>query len=365
MAIFWIFFAALSVTLIISAFNYFAGPYLESFSPMPEPSVPKVSVLIPVRDEEVRLASCLEGVLALEYGNKEIIVYDDQSSDATPEILSRYKDLYPDIKTISGKEKPEGWVGKNWACHNLYEASSGDILLFVDADVSLSGVSLKKALACFSENSVSLLSCFPRQIMLTPGEWLIVPAMNLILLTMLPLRSITGSKHPALAAANGQFMMFRRKDYIRSGGHGSVRNDPVEDIALCRLMKKNGFRVMTALGGEDVECRMYAGLAESISGFSKNFFKGAKMPPGAFLFFIVTFFTVFTAPFIIVFFRRDFLLLVILAAAARAFVSLSSRQNVFLNVVLHPLQMALMLIVGIKSMKDSVSGTLMWKGRRL
>ena len=352
------------LTLSVSVYNFFTAPRLETLRGGDIAS-PKVSVLIPARNEEKNIGGCLDRVFSLNYGNIEVIVYDDMSEDGTSRVLERYGSAGGRLKVIRGRPKPEGWTGKSWACHNLHAASSGDLLLFVDADVMLSPSCLDGAAPGAMEKGVSLISCFPRQRMRTPGEWLIVPLMNWILLSLLPLKLVYSSGEPSLAAANGQFMLFKRTEYESLGGHEAVKDRLVEDVAFANLIKKAGGRVMTCVTRGEVSCRMYAGLKESVLGFTKNFFPGFGMPIPVFAVFVAALFTAFFAPFILVFTRPWYILDIALICAARALISYASGQNIPLNIVLHPFQMAGMAAVGVSSAAAYATGNIRWKGRKV
>ncbi len=351
--------------VVISLYNFLKGPYLEELPPGGDIPEPEVSILVPARDEENNITRCLDNIFGLEYRNKEVIVYDDESSDLTPELLEKYARRRPELKVIRGGAKPEGWTGKSWACHKLHQAAAGEIFVFVDADVLLYPLSVSRAVNFLAKSDVSLLSCFPSQQMRTLGEWLVVPLMNWILLSLLPLRQVYESGLPSVAAANGQFMVFKRHDYTSGGGHQAVKNRPVEDVAMASLFKSKGMRVMTLLSRKEISCRMYHGLRQSVQGFSKNFFPGFNMPACLFLCFLAVLFAGFFMPLILVFLSASFLLEIFLIGISRFFVSLSSGQNALVNIALHPGQMICLVFTGIRSLYVTLSGNIRWKGRRL
>src|SRR5262245_56492997 len=97
---------------------------------------PLVSLLIPARDEAARIARCLEGALSQTYPCYEVIVVDDGSSDATPEILAHYAAIHERLRIIQGAPLPPGWMGKCHACQQAAGAAGGAWLLFLDADTA-------------------------------------------------------------------------------------------------------------------------------------------------------------------------------------------------------------------------------------
>ena len=217
---------------------------------------PKVSVLIPVRNEETNIGQLLDGLMKQDYENIEVIVCNDGSADRTAEILEEYCSRYDTISWFTGKELPEGWTGKNFACHQLAEKATGDLFLFLDADMEISGDIIATSAGYIKKRELTLLSIFPRQIMLTGGERFVVPVMNWILLSLLPLPLVVHCKWPSFSAANGQFMFFDAGDYRKLKCHEMVKSSAVEDIRIVKILKKKKYRVSTLLGDKRVACRM-------------------------------------------------------------------------------------------------------------
>jgi len=108
-------------------------PYLDKFENTNE-TTPKVSIILPARNEEKYLAKCLDSLIDQDYKNYEIIVIDDSSEDSTGKIIANYAKKNSKIIHVSAKSKPDGWMGKNWACMEGYKQASGELLLFTDAD---------------------------------------------------------------------------------------------------------------------------------------------------------------------------------------------------------------------------------------
>src|SRR5690606_20443965 len=112
------------------------------------------------------------------------------------------------LEYIPGEELPAGWTGKNWACYQLAARAKGKYLLFLDADVAVSPDAIQSAVFEFEGKNVQMLSVFPTQKIKSPGEWLIVPLMDWLILTFLPLLRVYKSARPSISAANGQFILF-------------------------------------------------------------------------------------------------------------------------------------------------------------
>jgi len=355
-------FAALHLPFLLTAlYNLFTAPEVLSADGHNE----KVSLLIPARNEEKNISQTLNSILALKDPLHEIIILDDNSTDATRSIAESFIPKDERIKVISGKKLPSGWLGKNYACHQLSEVAAGEYLLFMDCDVTLKSGSVSYILNKMKTLNLSAASVFPTQTMSGIGEKFIVPMMNWILLNFLPLTFVYTKKNPAFVAANGQLFCFRRNHYGAHGGHQAVKDKIVEDMELARLIKKSGSKMMTFTGGEQVFCTMYSSLAEGIKGFSKNFFPGFAIPAPLFLLF-VTFLTVmFLAPLIGLWFSPLFFLPVAMIYIQRAAVSHISRGAMVFNLIFHPIQMITVLLTGINSVRLTLARAAEWKGRKI
>ena len=326
-------------------------------------SLPMVSVLIPARNEENNLSALLDGLLEQDYPFMEIRIFDDGSTDRTGEIIRQFMERDPRIRAEEGGEDlPEGWNGKNHACHRLALTARGDYLLFLDADVRVEPDLVTRAVDRALAHDLTLLSLFPRQIMLSTGEILTVPIMNWILLSMLPLRLVRLSHYPSLAAANGQFMLFRGREYRQHRFHSMVRDINVEDIHIIRLIKKMGYTAETLLSRGEVSCRMYTGYADAIFGFTRSmfaFFGGS----GIALFF----FTLFTTlGFVFVWTGMTWSWMVVylmMVLLLRALVGAMSSQPVLRTLLLSPLVQASFVWIVIHSFRKKYRGKNTWKGR--
>jgi len=211
---------------------------------------------------------------------------------------------------------------------------------------------------------LSLLSIFPRQLMQTPGELLTVPAMNLILLSLLPMRLIRLSHRPSLAAANGQFMLFEAGTYREQRYHEQVRDQNVEDMAVIRLMKQQRLRVHTLLSSGEVECRMYRGFVEAIGGMTRSvfaFFGGSGV--------VLLLFTVFTTfGFLFAWLGLSWqwaVLYLALTWLMRMLVAAVSRQPLFWNAVLQPLQQVSFVVMVVEAFRRRFRERNSWKGREI
>jgi len=325
----------LTIRTLISLANLLSGLHLPNENPI---STPKVSVLIPARNEEKNIGKLLSALQQQDYPELEVIACNDHSSDGTEEILNWFAGEDPRFRWFMGEKLPADWLGKNFACHQLAQKASGEIYLFLDADVELSSDAVSKAVAFFQEKKLTLLSVFPQQKMLSLVERTTVPVMNWILQSLLPMILIQKTPFASLSAANGQFMMFRAEDYRKFWWHERVKSENVEDIRIARMVKTSDLKMAVLLGNRDVFCRMYETWGGAVLGFSRNihqYFGGAKLVMLAFWLMVCL------GPFIVFPTNRwwFFSLFVPLVIVNKAAVAYSSRQNLVSSVLLHPLQM--------------------------
>ena len=260
-------YAFLGFQLLTLLSNLLAFPVLESAPTFTSPE--RVSLLVPARNEALTLPHTLPKLLG-QIEAHEIIVLDDASSDATPQLLQAFKEKNRKLKVLAGEPLPKGWGGKNWACHQLAEAASGDLLIFTDADVSWSPGALASVLELRRQTDAQYLSVWPRQVTKTFWERVTVPVIDLVLLGALPYLGVKYIGAAALSAGNGQLMLWTREAYMRVGGHAAFKNEVLEDVRMGQAAKGAGLRVALALGGKMVSARMYRSQTDILEGFSKN-----------------------------------------------------------------------------------------------
>ncbi|MRN54225.1 glycosyltransferase family 2 protein [Paenibacillus monticola] len=247
--------------------------------PLIQKGVPRLSVLIPARDEADNIAACLASVLACRSvgWDFEVLVLDDRSSDGTGELAAATGDHR--VKVLAGRELPEGWLGKSNACVQLAEAASGTWLLFLDADIRLRPEALEAAILTATAQGGGLVTGFPWQVTRTWLEKLIVPLMNFTIICHLPIPLVRGSKDSRFVAAHGGFMLIHRDSYSRSGGHAGIRAELVDDMALARAVKISGDPVTLANVVDYTEMRMYHNAQEVWKGYRKNIYAGLGRRP--------------------------------------------------------------------------------------
>jgi len=258
----------LGLILVNGALNARTRPLLRRFRPCQRG--PKVSILVPARNEARSIALCVDSLAKQTYRPLEILVLDDQSTDATPQVLVSLKRRYPHIRLLEGHPLPKGWVGKNWACHQLAQHATGDILLFVDADTWLAPDTVARMVTAMEETGAHVLSGLPFQVMGTWAERLSLPFLRFGTQGLLPSWITRWRPWPAFALAVGQFLAFRRSTYEALGGHAAVREHVVEDMALARRAVGAGYQVLFVDPRPLVGTRMYASWPEIREGFLKN-----------------------------------------------------------------------------------------------
>jgi glycosyltransferase involved in cell wall biosynthesis len=243
-----------------------------------KPVLESVSILIPMRNEANNVAGVLTSALAATaLSGSEIIVLNDGSTDETAELLLSY----PAVRIIKGLELPAGWLGKNFACHQLVAHSTGDYLVFVDADVRLTPAAISAAITDMNNFGWDFISPYPRQIAFTFFERLIQPILQWSWISSVPLRFAERGKFASMVIANGQFLIVKREPYLAVGGHKEIRQEVLDDLELARLLVKNGYRGGVAEGSEVVSCRMYDNREDLFRGYTKSLWRAFGPPLGA------------------------------------------------------------------------------------
>ena len=239
--------------------------------PLPK-EVPFVSILVPARNEEANIETCVCSLLAQDYPAFEVIVMDDQSTDATGAILNEIQAQHPSLKILRGQSLPSGWLGKNWACHQLAMAAGGELLLFTDADTWHAPRALHESVAALLEERADMLTAFPREQVISWGEKLTVPILGFMPFAFVPVFLARLWRLPLLTVTIGQYMLFRRTAYEVVGGYERIRSHPVDDVMLGRHIASQGFKWLLVDGTDHVHCRMYRSFPSAVAGFTRTLF---------------------------------------------------------------------------------------------
>jgi len=347
---------------------------------------PEVSICIPARNEANSIERCVRSAVEQQYSNHHVYVLNDDSTDGTTKILEKLSSEFSTTLTVlSGAAKPDGWMGKSWACHQLSEQATGNILLFIDADTWLEPEATSKVVRTMGRDVVDLITLWPEQKLGSFWEKTVIPLVYFALLTLLPTRYVYRLPRwipnflkqkvaPQFAAACGQFMAFRRKAYQAIGGHESVKSQVVEDVELAKNMKRAGFKMKMYHGNQTVNCRMYSSSQELWEGFRKNFLAG--FDHNIFLFLALGFLHLITfilpalvLPFLLFFATAKALTLCLLALG---FMLL---QRLIINhwfhwelsySLLHPLGVVWFQLLGLQVLQDYFNGnSAVWKDRSI
>ena len=237
---------------------------------MPEHDPAEVSVIIPARNEEMNIERVVRSVAAQRHV-REIIVVDDDSTDRTAEILAGLCEEIPLLRTIRLEVLPAGWIGKSHAAAAGAEQATGEWLLFTDADTEHLPGSLDAMVQRARYEKADLLSLSPGQQTVTWWEKAIIPYVFVQLAQIFPFEEVSDPASPR-AAANGQFLLVRRSVYNDAGGFAAVRSEILDDVALARLVKQRGGRLVFLPGAECVRTRMYTSFRDMWQGWSKNLY---------------------------------------------------------------------------------------------
>ena len=244
----------------------------------PPSDPPRVSVVIPARNESRNIERCARSVLAAAYPNFEVIVVDDHSTDGTGDIARRIARDDARLRVVDAPPLPDGWFGKQWACATGARESSGELLLFTDADTRHSADLLPRAVNALRTRGAELLSVAGNQEMHSFWERIIQPQM----FALLSIRyggseHVSNAKRPVDAIANGQFILVRRDSYDAIGGHAAVRDRVAEDMAMAQTFVAGRRRIALYEANQQLSTHMYASLSELIAGWGKNIYAGGRM----------------------------------------------------------------------------------------
>lgn len=228
------------------------APLLESFDREAGVGHPKVSVILPARNEEKYIAKCLDTLLAQDYPNFEVVAINDGSTDRTGEILEMYARKDRRVVSVNTPPKPDGWVGKNWACIKGYERASGDYLFFTDADTEHAPTAISLAVGHMLAEGLDALTAIPRILCKDTWTRITLPGLSTFLHTRFsPLRVNDPTQKTGYFF--GSFFVITRKTYEAVGTHEAVREELVEDGALGSRVKAGGHKIKMVRGEKYVD----------------------------------------------------------------------------------------------------------------
>ena len=263
-------------------------------------TIPKVSVIVPAKDEQVSIRKCLDSLAEQTYKNLECILINDRSKDSTGVVMEEFAQKYSHFKMISIRELPADWLGKNHALQKGAELSSGEYLLFTDGDVLFEKEAVSKAIQICFKNNLDHLCLFPK---IRSGNWLL-SSLNIFFGTVLIslLRPSIMNRDKKFYAGTGAFNLVKRSAYQSIGEHKRLRLEVLDDVMLGKLISFSGFSCAMAYGKDLLSLTWYGNAKEMIVGFEKNGFASLEYSIPLSLLLGVSMVYFYLLPFVVVFF---------------------------------------------------------------
>ena len=318
-----------------------------------------VSILIPMRNEEQNVIECINSVSAQEgLKNFEIIVLDDHSEDQTADLLSKFMN----ISKLNGTNLPDDWLGKLWACQQLADASTGEYLVYIDADVRLSRNAVASAISKMGK--WDFISPYPKQIAIGFVQRLFQPLLQWSWLASVPLFISQKLRIKSMAVANGQFLIIKRDAYFKSGGHQSIKSEVIDDIMLARQLLASGYSGGVAEASQVASCHMYKTAVELVNGYRKSLWKAFGSIFGTSVAILILFISG-VAPFIGAIFGSKIGLISFGLIVLSRFISSIRTGTIPNTALLHPLAIVFLIGLIIYSWIGKLTNTLTWRDRKL
>jgi len=358
---------ALIALLTIALYNWLTADRLEDLSLPAEAPRPKVSVLIPARDEADNLHKLLPMLTQSDYQDVEILVLDDESRDATAEVVRTSATQDARIRLLQGKPLPDSWGGKSWACHQLAQEASGEILLFIDADMRPSPKAISRTVAWMQSQKLACLTVLPYQEMVTWAEQAVVPlVLQVPVMCLLPLRHVATFPSELAVFANGQWLAFTREAYQAIGGHEAVRAELLEDFALARRLKRQGgLRLLPVIATRDLSVRMCRDWDGVKKCFSRSLYLLTGGTEVSLAVFMIIGAMLFVMPWLWVLTGHFAWIIPLLLLIAIRLVVRRTFRSPYETVIAHPVGAVMMLHLLFDSYTRHQNGDLDWKGRKL
>jgi glycosyltransferase involved in cell wall biosynthesis len=254
---------------------------------------PRVSIIVPARNEEADIEPSLTRLLALDYDNYEVIAVDDRSTDRTGEIMERVAVSHPSassgqafsqktrevghshscpmLRVIHHEELPAGWLGKTHAMWTATNQATGDWILFTDADVLFKPDSLRRAIAYAEAERADHVVLFPHIIMRRPGEYMMIAFFQTMFMFGHRPWKVADPKTKDHMGV-GAFNLIRRRAYDSIGTYKTLRMEVVDDMKLGKVVKNAGFAQRNVFGADLISIRWANGAMGVVNNLTKNFF---------------------------------------------------------------------------------------------
>jgi len=365
------------IILALSLYTFFVSIVNLLFFKKPKPLSPKqnplISILVPCRNEEENIDKCVNSLIDQDYEKLEILLIDDNSSDNTWKKIEHLSSQNSQVKSFKGRNLPENWTGKNWACHQLSQKAKGEYLLFIDADTHLAKFSVSSGLKHMEDNSLELLTLVPKRNLFNFTDYLIWIMVSWFIFSWIPFYIAKKLPYSIFAAGFGQFLLFNREAYDKVGGHKKISNLVLDDFELARSIKTSGFNSEILDGTGSVETKGYSSSIEAVDGHAKAIFSTFRYN---ILLFLTAFFGLlflFFVPWLNIvayFFNIELSaqhilisLLSILFIFLSIFISSKAFTMSLFSAFLYPIAMLVLLFSGYRSFLSSFDGEIKWKGR--
>lgn len=240
---------------------------------------PLVSIIIPARNEEGSIGAAVRSALSQSWRRLEVIVVDDASDDGTADEAREAGGGDERLRVMPGRPLPAGWLGKPSAVWHGQSLASGDVLLFIDADVKLHRSAVSQCMEAMEERGLDMISLWGTWLMESFWERTVQPVVGGFVRGAHPLDKVNDPESPE-AFANGQYIMIRRSAYDAFGGHQVVKDEVLEDVRFAQRAKAAGLRVGMFLAPSLFSVRLYTSLSEIWHGMLKNFYHGMNRSVG-------------------------------------------------------------------------------------
>ncbi len=222
------------------------SPFLDRFD-VKQHNNPKVSVILPARNEENFIKKCLDSLLNQDYTNYEIVAIDDSSDDSTGKIIEEYSKMNSKIVYVKARPKPDGWMGKNWACMEGFRKASGELLLFTDSDTIHSQSAVSLAVSHLFSKELDVLTVSPKMLCLDKWTKVTLPMISTFLHTRFSALRVN-DPNKKTGYFYGSFFIIKKEVYEAIGKHEGVKQEIIEDGALGKKVKESGFKLRMVRG---------------------------------------------------------------------------------------------------------------------
>ncbi len=252
---------------------------------------PRVSIIVPARNEEAEIENCLRSLLALDYNNYEVIAVNARSTDRTGDIMNRLvlerrqsqnphpvsakgaetRMVHPTLRVIHHTELPPGWLGKTHAMWTAANIATGEWILFTDADVIFKPDALRRALAYAEAEPADHVVLFPRMLMKRPGEYMMIAFFQtMFMFGHRPWKVADPSTNDHMGV--GAFNLVRRRVYEAVGTYKALRMEVLDDMKLGKVVKRASFAQRNVFGGDLISIHWAHGAFGIVNNLTKNFF---------------------------------------------------------------------------------------------